>query len=231
MKDSEFIELLNLYLDHEISPADATRLEAEVLGNPARRKIYQQYCRMQKGCKLLAQDFVAEPALDNRKVVQFTPAAAPRRKALYMAGALTAAAASLAVIFAGRNRVNPVSSPAVAAMPASQTSGAIAALPAETRVSPAAVSRGAELGSGPALNGALALGRAPQAAPSLLLAGDRHAKQFEWMKTLQLPPVQRVPVEQLRFDAKSPLQSDSRTYDSGHPLQDSVEMTAFRFQR
>ena len=30
MKDSEFLELLNLYLDHEISPADAARLEAEV---------------------------------------------------------------------------------------------------------------------------------------------------------------------------------------------------------
>ena len=29
MKDSEFLELLNLYLDHEISPADAARLEAD----------------------------------------------------------------------------------------------------------------------------------------------------------------------------------------------------------
>ena len=35
MKDSEFIELLNLYLDHEISTADAARLEAEVQANPA----------------------------------------------------------------------------------------------------------------------------------------------------------------------------------------------------
>ena len=36
MKDNEFIELLNLYLDHEISQEDAARLEAEVQRNPAR---------------------------------------------------------------------------------------------------------------------------------------------------------------------------------------------------
>ena len=39
MNDSEYIELLNLYLDHEISAADAARLEAEVQSNPARRRI------------------------------------------------------------------------------------------------------------------------------------------------------------------------------------------------
>ena len=47
MKDSEFIELLNLYLDHEISVADAARLEAEVQGSPARRRVYREYCQMQ----------------------------------------------------------------------------------------------------------------------------------------------------------------------------------------
>ena len=35
MKDSEFIELLNLYLDHEISAADAVRIEAEVMTGDA----------------------------------------------------------------------------------------------------------------------------------------------------------------------------------------------------
>ena len=60
MKDSEFTELLNLYLDHEISAADAARLEAEVQINPNRRRVYQEYCRMQKACKLLAHDFACE---------------------------------------------------------------------------------------------------------------------------------------------------------------------------
>ena len=31
MKESEFVELLNLYIDHEISREDAARLEAEAL--------------------------------------------------------------------------------------------------------------------------------------------------------------------------------------------------------
>ena len=60
MKDSEFIALLNLYIDHEITVADAARLEAEVQSNPERHQIYRQYCRMQKACTVLAQDFQTE---------------------------------------------------------------------------------------------------------------------------------------------------------------------------
>lgn len=60
MKEGEFLELLNLYLDHEIAPADAARLEAEIRANPARRRTYLQYCRMQKACAMLAADFAAE---------------------------------------------------------------------------------------------------------------------------------------------------------------------------
>ncbi|MEY4940553.1 MAG: hypothetical protein RIQ93_2288 [Verrucomicrobiota bacterium] len=231
MKDSEFIELLNLYLDQEISPADATRLEAEVLGNTARREVYQQYCRMQKGCKLLAQDFVVEPAAGNRKVVEFTPAAAPRRKALVVAGALTAAAASLAVIFTSRYRVNPTNLSTAAAALAAPSAVTASVVASQNGSDKASTSRSLGPGVSRMLNSPLALGRRPETAPSLLVAGDHSGKQFEWMKTLQLPPVQRVPLEQLRFEAKSPLQSDSRTYDSGHPPQDTIEMTAFRFQR
>ena len=55
MKDSEFIELLNLYLDHEISAADAARLEAEVQTHAAHRAMYQNYCRMQKACKMVCR--------------------------------------------------------------------------------------------------------------------------------------------------------------------------------
>ncbi len=117
MKDSEFIELLNLYLDHEISAPDAARLEAEVQNNPARRKVYQQYCRMQKGCKLLATDFAAE--LDSvqtadarhKKVLAFDAAAlevANARRArmgnFYTVGTFAAVAACVAIIFVGRNR-------------------------------------------------------------------------------------------------------------------------------
>src|SRR5262245_11333707 len=112
MNDSEFIELLNLYLDHEISAADAAKLEAEVQNHPARRRIYHQYCRMQKGCKLAAADFQIAgdvPAL--KKVVAFNPtlagAATDRRRrtnSLYTFGTFAAMAACVTIIFVGRNR-------------------------------------------------------------------------------------------------------------------------------
>ena len=69
MKDSEFIELVNLYLDHEISTADAARLEAEVQTNAARRQIYRQYCRIQKACRMAAADFQTEPVAATASVL------------------------------------------------------------------------------------------------------------------------------------------------------------------
>ncbi|MFH1499843.1 MAG: hypothetical protein ABII82_18685 [Verrucomicrobiota bacterium] len=53
MKDARFNELLNLYLDHRLSEADAAELEAEVTRNPVRRRIYNGYCRMQRACNVL----------------------------------------------------------------------------------------------------------------------------------------------------------------------------------
>lgn len=112
MKDSEFIELLNLYLDHEISAADAARLEAEVQANPARRQIYRKYCQMQKACKMLTHDFQTEPSEAAEKVVPFNPAAEPRRASqgggFYTIGALVAAAACIAIVLVGRGRQQPV---------------------------------------------------------------------------------------------------------------------------
>jgi Putative zinc-finger len=61
MNDREFIELLNLYIDREISPEDALRLEAEVMTRPDRREVYTQYCKMQKACSLVSADFVNAP--------------------------------------------------------------------------------------------------------------------------------------------------------------------------
>ncbi len=56
MKDARFNELLNLYLDHRLSAADAAELEAEVMRNPDRRRIYNGYCRMQRACHVLFEN-------------------------------------------------------------------------------------------------------------------------------------------------------------------------------
>lgn len=60
MKESRYIELLNLYVDHQLTPVEAAELEAEVHRNPERRRIYTQYCQMQKACTLI---FDAERSL------------------------------------------------------------------------------------------------------------------------------------------------------------------------
>ena len=59
MKDTRFIELVNLYVDRQISPAETAELEAEIQASPRRRKIYQQYCHMQRATKLVYESFRA----------------------------------------------------------------------------------------------------------------------------------------------------------------------------
>ncbi len=60
MNEQRFLELLNLYLDHEISAEDARSLEAEINQNPQRRQVYRQYCLMQAGCVRLFEKDRAE---------------------------------------------------------------------------------------------------------------------------------------------------------------------------
>jgi anti-sigma factor RsiW len=57
MNDHRFIELLNLYLDHQINPAEAVELEAAVHSSPALRRTYEEYCQLQRGCSQLGSSF------------------------------------------------------------------------------------------------------------------------------------------------------------------------------
>jgi anti-sigma factor RsiW len=242
MKDSEFIELLNLYLDHEISPADAARLEAEVQSNPARRHIYQQYCRMQKACTLLAKDFASAPAAspdEARKVVSFEPRRPAWGPGLFAVGGLVAAAACVAVIFVNR--------PGDAAGVSHASSALAAVAPVETRVvvAPAEnvsaqsmktrtvtmpTSRRAELQ--PVLvAGSLSLGN-QWATPTSAVATEP-VPQLDWIRGLQIAPMQRVQVEELRFNARPAEVPQATIYSTRpRPAQHGVvEMTAFQFNK
>lgn len=190
MKDTEFIELLNLYLDHELSAADAARLEAEVQTNAARRRVYEQYCRMQNACKVLAADFAAEaPAASTEKILAFDSATARRRPAgLWAVGSLAAAAAFVAFVLVGR--VQPAGSEQTIAATTSAAPAAMAATESNATRAGGIVQRAA-------LNGdSIFLTRsAPATAESL-------APQLAWMQAVQLTPMQQmVSAEELRFDA------------------------------
>lgn len=53
MKDARFKELLNLHLDHRLSPAEAEELESALRADPARRRALRDYEAMQSACSTL----------------------------------------------------------------------------------------------------------------------------------------------------------------------------------
>ena len=251
MKESEFIELLNLYLDHEISTADAARLEAEVQANPARRRVYQQYCRMQKACKLAAADFqttgepVETPA--DRKVVAFSPAAlsaaAERQRRMnrfYTVGTLVAAAACIAIVFVGHSRqqskvelaignpppVAQIAAPAaipVAAVASTSTSGPARALGAESRHSPATLVKGTLFLTGHA-----------QAEAVYAAAIQEANNQLAWIEAVQITPMKpRLASDDLHFDAT--LRPEGRALgqkaNSNRSEAPAEEMVTYQFRR
>jgi len=73
ISDKKFIELLNLYLDHEISADEVRVLEAEILSNPARHTLYRQYCAMHKGCLELARTFAPQSEMTAAQSASLAP--------------------------------------------------------------------------------------------------------------------------------------------------------------
>lgn len=62
MKESRFVELVNLYIDRQITPDEAAQLEAEMAANPGRRRVYRQYCQMHRASRLVHESFRAQAA-------------------------------------------------------------------------------------------------------------------------------------------------------------------------
>jgi anti-sigma factor RsiW len=133
MTHDKFIELLNLYLDGALPPAEASALEREIHGNVQRRRIYRQYCQMQKGCAQLSERFRDEAA----PAAQFRSGAVveSRRRvggewlrslALVAGGALAACGVLVAVRVSVAHNPGPsvVQGPAA---PAAVTAGAVPA--------------------------------------------------------------------------------------------------------
>ena len=91
MNQDRFLELLNLYLDDEISPEELAALMEETRRDPDRQRVYLDYCRIHKACGQIGSKFQSRPA---RRTI---------RQTVYALGGLAAAFALLAL--AGRNLV------------------------------------------------------------------------------------------------------------------------------
>lgn len=118
MKDTRFIELVNLYIDRQVTPEEAAELELEIQGNPARRRVYQQYCRMHRATKLAYDSFRAHAEQDGQAARQPATIAhiqsrQRQRRMRWAYAASGLAAAACVALFVMRPAVeNPISAAA-----------------------------------------------------------------------------------------------------------------------
>ena len=220
MNESKFIELLNLYVDHQISPADAALLETEVRSNPERRRVYRQYCQMQKACTELAASFRSQAPATEPKLAEFKP----RRRAsgaAVLATGLLAAAACVAVVLGVRSRF-------AVANPNSRGPVAVQLTPAAFPVARSVAARPALQ---PAIGPHLVNLRAQNADLADAAATTDQMALADWMNSIQMSSLPGAPADELSFDARATLQPDPRTYRTARPFKGKVEWTAFTFQK
>lgn len=219
MKDAKFIELLNLYVDHQITAEDAALLEVEIQRSPDRRRIYREYCQMQKACAILAENFATPSRAGGGKVVDFPRAGRSRLTfATYAMGAL-AAAACLAVVFVQRGRF--AGNDVLASPVSTSAAGNVASVPAPAAIAPAANPGSARPALQPAFGG---LVRQESAVDTSLAA----SVPLDWMNRVQL---QRVPAQDLWFESRPATQPGELVFRSQRPNEAQTTLAAFRFQR
>jgi len=230
MKDSEFIELLNLYLDHEISAADAKRLEAEVQSSPARYRVYREYCQMQKACVVWAEQSAAVPA--DPKVIAFESPGTSWGFGQYAAGICAAAACvALALVIRGGN--GSASIAPRASDPALMAKVEIIAPMGADDEFRSVVPSMLSLNSRPAefhpvmVASGLALTRQQREAGAVASADAR----FDWMNRVQPAALHRTSAAELVFENKPAPQPDNRAFRNRRLIDAQVEQAAFQFQR
>ena len=226
MTDATFLELLNLYLDHEIDVAGAAQLEAEIQRDPARRKIYRDYCQMQKACSLLAQDFREQAPAADPKIVAFPANGRTWQPVAYVCG-LGAVAACAILVF--------VSHPQIDGTAAAPRTDELVSIPAPTAQGQLAQNKPAlvpvnvrhDIGARPAVRAVFA-GYATENGPDGQLAA---ATAFPWMNEVQLRRMSQA--DQMKFDARPAPFVEPRGLNGNRLMLAGakVEMGAFQFQR
>lgn len=114
MNHKKFIQLLNLYIDGEASAIEAREVEHEIEHDPARRRIYHEYCRIQAATRTVYHQFQSaagsarhEVGAGRLRAVGVRTAAAlpgrvsgpPFRRVVFWASGAAAACFAVAVAF------------------------------------------------------------------------------------------------------------------------------------
>lgn len=228
MKENRFIELINLYVDRQISPAETAELEAEIQTSPRHRKIYQQYCHMHRATKLVYETFRAnaeQPVGDGSRsggsVAQFEHSRqrTQRTRWLYSAAGL-AAAACFAVVLVRTGSVVPATNSAEMAN-AQTVASAIEVSPVTTEQSAAALQKETEA--------ALV---AQQYAALLSLKRQEEMRAFALTQQIATQPIKLFADN--AFDDKFVLTADNQKAFQLKRKTDgrsSTEVMMFQFQR
>ena len=223
MNDREFIELLNLYVDHEISAEDSLRLEAEVLSDPSRREVYDQYCRMQKACSMLSEELMESAPDAAPNVIEFP---AQRRARILPVFAGLAAAAAIALVF-----VNMRDKGAVRDLGATlATSGASAARPAAIAAYAPSVSDSMK----PVFFVRMPSEQMTPGGRAIFSPIDTSSQmaQLNWIGAVHMTPVFTAANPGFLLNPKTDLKAAVLTdSQNSRDDQEQSEMTAFRFQR
>lgn len=221
MSDNRFIELVNLYIDRQISAEETAELEAEMQANPRRRAIYRQYCRLHSATKQIYDRFRAN-ATDPQSAAPAGRAGIPkfeiqpRKNWIHFVGGLTAAAC-LALAFV---RYHGGTEPALGTITRVEPKPAAlaAATPVVANPTPSLIG----LRHDPLLENDY----------STLLAALRQEEQRSFanaeMQSNLLPSLFDDGV----FEVRPALPANGRrTFRSQHTPAQQAEFTAFQFQR
>jgi hypothetical protein len=216
MKDQELIELLNLYVDREISAEDALRLEAEVVANPRRREVYDQYCRMQKACSMLSDEFVEATPAPEVTIVQF-PTQSPWHIGQFALGIAAAAACAVGIItykLHDTSRYLPAAEAPMAAAKPALAPTPLGLVAESDSMKPVFSTR---------VSNQRTYAVADNAAP---------VAQLNWIGDIQMPPVFTAANSELLINPRTDIKVAGLTDAQGqNDSQEPAEMAAFRFQR
>ncbi len=229
MKDHRFIELLNLYIDRQITAEETAELEAEIQSSPQRQAVYRQYCQIHAATKLVYESFRAgaeeTPAAPSGQQAKIELFENRRRRVswVHYVGGFAAAAACAGLFFVRYNSNASLEAPvAVAAAPT------VAVAPAQAApVQPVAqVVVAATVPSPAKLISLRNTSQAPDYS-AMLVALREQDEERALAERWQAARAQSLFDDNL-FDAKRPLPAVE-----ARPAQTSqaAEFTAFQFQR
>jgi hypothetical protein len=237
MSESKFIELLNLYIDHQISHEEAALLEEEIRHNPERRQTYRQYCRMQRACTLVLDQCSAPSQRAEREageIVGFQSTGRRPRWGYYAAGLAAAAIALVAVqqrFHAGRDSAQaqaPVASrpdrSLVSAEPARTIEPMRLAIPAARLPAHTEVFIDERLRVISALS-------TPDSRPAVFADPPSLAVSFSLPEVLPAPRNKRPTIEQFVFAAEPPAAETPRIFRSRQQTEEEAYKAALQYHR